>query len=166
MLQQISLSCLDWCVQDCNFGVSSWIMTKTFEIPIDVLEIQFHFENAKMYWTWFRRWNSVVKSCFWSSQKNVGISKMKLDFLNIDWKFRSLLEHSTKICTSGDCTSGGSPVWTNLAWNFKSKPTLCMLRSTSLVDNRFKCRRLNSALRWQRLIHGMGPGINTTQHGI
>ena len=37
-------------------------MSKTSEFPIDVLEIQFHFGNAKSFWTWFR-------SCFGPVQK-------------------------------------------------------------------------------------------------
>ena len=34
-------------------------------------KIQFHFGNAKIFWTCFRKWNSVVKICFGSSPKNI-----------------------------------------------------------------------------------------------
>ena len=37
-----------------------------------------------------RRWNSVMKGCFWSSLKCFGIHKMKLGFQNINWEFRGL----------------------------------------------------------------------------
>ena len=67
------------------------LMSRTSEFPtIDVLEIQFHFGSTKTFWTWFRRWNSVMKVCVWSSPKSFGISNIKLNFQNIDWEFKSL----------------------------------------------------------------------------
>ena len=52
---------------------------------MDGLEIQFHFGNAKTFWTWLSS-----EKFFWSSPKRFGISKMKLDFQNIDFEFRRL----------------------------------------------------------------------------
>ena len=54
----------------------------TLEQTNNVWKCNFIFGNAKALWTWFRRWNSVVKSCFWSVPKSFGIPKMRLDFLN------------------------------------------------------------------------------------
>ena len=55
-------------------------LSKTSEFPIDVLEIKFHFGNAKIFWTRWR--NSVVKSCSLFRPKRFGIPKIKLDFQN------------------------------------------------------------------------------------
>ena len=57
-------------------------MSKTPEFPKHVLEIQFHFWNAQR----FRHGlvGLIGKNCFWSGPKSFGISKIKLDFPNID----------------------------------------------------------------------------------
>ena len=62
-------------------------MSKTFEFPIDVFEIQFHFGIAKSFWA-CSVWE--VKRCFQPNPKSFGISKMKLDFQDIDWEFKYL----------------------------------------------------------------------------
>ena len=61
------------------FAVHLYLMSKTSEFPIDVLEIQFHFGNDHF----------LVKSWFLSCLKFFGIHKMKLHFQNIVWEFRS-----------------------------------------------------------------------------
>ena len=52
---------------------------------MDGLEIQYHFGNAKTFWTWLSS-----EKFFWSSPKRFGISKMKLDIQKIDCERRSL----------------------------------------------------------------------------
>ena len=47
-------------------------------------------ENAKTFWKWFIRSNSVVNSCFWSSPKSFGITKTNSNFQKIGLEFRSL----------------------------------------------------------------------------
>ena len=56
-------------------------------------KIQFHFGNAKTFWTWFRRWNSVVKRYFGSSPKTFWHSQMAIVIILADcqktmWSFQ------------------------------------------------------------------------------
>ena len=60
--------------------VGSRLMSKISEFPIYVLEIQFHFGNAKSFWMCLRKWKSVI----------FDIPKMQFNFQNINWEFRSL----------------------------------------------------------------------------
>ena len=60
-----------------HFSLLVRFMSKTSEFPIDVLDIQFYFRNAKIIWTWFRQLSVVVKRCFWSSPKSFGFPQMK-----------------------------------------------------------------------------------------
>ena len=56
--------------------VVSWncVMSKTFELPIDVLEIQFCFWNAKTFWSSFRgeMLYLVQSKMFWHSRNEIG----------------------------------------------------------------------------------------------
>ena len=63
-------------------------MSKTSEFSKHVFEIQFHFQNAKRFGHGLV--GIIGKNCFWSGPKRFGISKIKLDFPNIDWNFKSL----------------------------------------------------------------------------
>ena len=40
-----------------------WYINLLFLIRIDVLEIQFLFGNGKSFWTWSRKWNSLMREC-------------------------------------------------------------------------------------------------------
>ena len=61
-------------------------MSKTSEFPIDVLEIQFHFGNAKT----FEMVQKVKFSIEKFSPKCFAFLKKILYFQNMDWEFRSL----------------------------------------------------------------------------
>ena len=52
------------------------------------MEIQFYFWNSQRFKHGLV--GEIGKSCFWGGPKIYGISKIKLDFPNIDWKFKSL----------------------------------------------------------------------------
>ena len=68
-------------------------MQKTSEFPLN------YFGNQNSFWECPNVLGTVekVKSCFWLSPKSFGISKMKLNFQNIDRKFRSL-DHQRSPC--------------------------------------------------------------------
>ena len=63
-------------------------MSETSEFPKHGLEIQFHVSNAQSFGKGLV--GTIGKSWFWSGPKSFGISKIKLDFQNIDRKFKSL----------------------------------------------------------------------------
>ena len=60
----------------------------------------FHLGMSKHFvqWKWFRRLSSVVKSCFWFIPKSFGSPKIKLDFQNINLKFKSLGHTTWLLC--------------------------------------------------------------------
>ena len=57
-------------------------MSKTSEFPKHILEIQFNFWNGRRFGHGLV--GKIRKICLWSGPKSFGISKMKLDFPNID----------------------------------------------------------------------------------
>ena len=62
------------------------VHAQTFEFPINVLEIQFHFGNAKTFGLYQKQ---IFTTNLHLLNAVHGISKMKLSFQSIDWEFRT-----------------------------------------------------------------------------
>ena len=66
-------------------------MSKTFELPIDVLEIQFCFWNAKTFWSSFRgeMLYLVQSKMFWHSRNEIGFQKNQLQIQKFNWDIKA-----------------------------------------------------------------------------